>query len=281
MKPKWIAAIGVTLMVTAFCSRADAGWLILNWIEKPSAHGPSTQAEAEDRTEFLPLFSFDSNKQDEQSWTEPRQNLREGDLIAYRMDPWEARKKIFLQGKLNVVGYRLLKYGHVAMIVKDPEDETRLRLLSSWSFRGPNTQETLDSLREHSWDAYRMNQWERVDKERFYEFIGVVGQKAGKWYGYDFSGMVGLVNSNLRPGRPEEIGYSYICSTVIVAALQYAGVELDAYQRSGIADIVTPLQLVASKGRMIRPTDAIATQPEASHADASVQPDDGNPELPE
>ena len=256
MKKRRLMTVALTaLLIFTFHGTAAAEWNILAWMEKPSPHGPSAAAKPEERVEFEPLFSFDPARQAE-SWPELRRELREGDLIAFWKDPWEARKDIFLRGKLNVIGYRLFKYGHVAMVVKDPDDPTKLRLLSSWSFRGPNVQDDIDSLAWHSWDAYRMNQWDRVDKARFYEFIAVVRQKAEKWYGYDFPGMFGLVNSNLHPTNPEEIGHSYICSTVLVAALQYSGVELDAYRRLGVGDIVTPLQLVASGGRITTPVQS-------------------------
>jgi len=260
-------AVLSSILLVTFHTSADAAWDILNWMEKPAVHGPSAAAKPEERVEFAPLFSFDPERQSE-SWPELNGQLREGDLIAFWKEPWEARKEIFFQGKLNVIGYRLFKYGHVAMVVKDPEDPSRLRLLSSWSFRGPNVQDEIDALRAHSWDAYRMNGWERVDKTRFYEFIAVVRQKAEKWYGYDFVGMFGLVNSNLDPKTPEEIGHSYICSTVIVAALQYAGVELDAYRRLGVGDIVTPLQLVASAGKITAPPKSMNETAPAPDGDA-------------
>jgi hypothetical protein len=254
MKHRWIwGALTSLSLVAGNPDRTQAEWLALKWMERPSAHGPSTQAGPEDRIEFLPVLSFDKQKCDESGWRTIKSLLTEGDVIAYRKETWEARKEIFLQGKLNAIGYRLLKYGHLAMVVKDPNDERALRLLSSESFKGPNIGADLDSLQHYSWDVYRLNCWDRVDKKRLYEFIGLVRQKAERWYGYDFSGMFGLWNSNLDPRKPEQIGHDYICSTLILAALQYAGVELDAYQRHGIADIVTPLQIVNSKGRLIAP----------------------------
>jgi hypothetical protein len=220
-------------------------------MEKPSSHGPSTKARPEEQLEFLPVLSFDKKKCDESDYATIKSLLKEGDLIAYRKGTWEARKAIFLEGQLNAIGYSVFKYGHLAMVVKDSDEEGTLRLLSSESFKGPNIRDDLDTLQRYSWDAYRLNRWDSVDKKRLYEFIGLVRQKAEKWYGYDFSGMFGLWNSNLVPREPEEIGHDYICSTVILAALQYAGAELDAYQRRGIGDIVTPLQVVSSKGRLV------------------------------
>ena len=265
------------LLVGAYPAQTKADLFLLRWMETPAWNGPSTQAKPEDRTEFLPVSSFDKDRHDDQSWPAVRQNLKEGDMIAYKTETWKAVIEVFFKGGLNRFGYMLFKYGHMAIVVKDPNDENRLRLLSSWSLKGPNILEDLDTMKYHSWDSYRLNQWDRVDKKRFYEFVSIVRQKAESWTGYDFSGMFGLWNSNLQPSKPEEIGLSYTCSTVILAALYYAGVELDAYQRYGIADIVTPLQVVSSKGRIVPVPEVIfeaASEPEgltATSGDSSDQ----------
>jgi hypothetical protein len=239
--------------------QSDQGdWGMLKWMEKPARNSPSTLVKPQDRTDFVKVLSFDHHAHDGETWRAVRKNVKEGDVIAYKMEKWEARRGIFLKMGLNKIGYRLFKYGHMAIVVRDPDDAGSLRLLSSEAFRGPNILEDIDALKYHSWDSYRLNQWDRVDKKRFHEFISLVRQKAEHWYGYDFLGMFGLWNSNLQPTRPEDIGYSYICSTVVVAALNYAGVQLDVSQRQGIADIVTPLQLVMSRGRTVSPQTFIS-----------------------
>ncbi len=231
--------------------QSDQGeWVILNWVEKPAHNDSPMFAKGEDKTEFLKVYSFDK-KQNNESWRAVRQNIREGDLIAYRMGKWEARKNIFLKARINQIGYRLFKYGHLAIAIRESQDENTLLLLSSQAFKGPNIREDIDTLRNYSWDVYRLNQWDRVNRKRFYEFVDLVRQKAEKWYGYDFLGIFGLWNSNLRPNEPQDVSRTYSCSTVILAALHYAGVELDAFHRHGIADIVTPLQVVTSKGRIV------------------------------
>ena len=231
--------------------QSDQGeWVILNWVEEPAKNRSLILAEREDRTAFLKVYSFEKNQNNE-SWTSIRQNIQDGDLIAYRKDKWEARKNIFLKAQINQIGYRLFKYGHLAIAIREAEDENTLRLLSSQAFKGPNIREDIDTLRNYSWDVYRLNQWDRVKRKRFYEFVDLVRQKAGNWNGYDFRGIFGLWNSNLRPNKPQDVSRTYSCSTVILAALYYAGVELDAFHRHGIADIVTPLQVVTSKGRIV------------------------------
>ena len=233
-------------------SSVQAEWFVLRWIEKPAKNGPSTKVERKDRAHFLHRASYDHLKESAESFLERKSELREGDVIAYKLDKADARRKIFLEGKLNIIGYRLLKYGHLGIVIKDPEDPSRLRLFSSHSFVGPNVKEKLDTLITHSWDCYRLDKWDRVDKPRLYDFVAKVRKRAEAWYGYDFSGMFGLWNSNLQPEKPSKIGHDYICSTVIVAALYYSGLELDAVQRSGVLDLVTPKQVVSSDGRFIQ-----------------------------
>ena len=229
------------------------GWFILKWMEKPSDNGPSKKAAPEDLAQFKQVHAFDHDK-DDAAFKRTLEQLREGDVLAYRLGKWEARKEIFT-GKLNKLAYRLYKYGHLAIVVRDPEDMSKLRIFSSESFKGPNMREGLETLRTHSFDVYRLNKWERVDQARLNEFVQVAMKKAGRWYGYDFSGMFGLWNSNLKPAKPEEVGHDYICSTIVLTALHYSGVELDAPKRAGLFDLVTPAQVVNSKGRYIAPPD--------------------------
>jgi hypothetical protein len=248
---KGIAAL--CLLVIASCAPGakdtkNEGWHTLRWIEKPSSRGVSQQADPVNRTRFDFVTDFD--QQDPQSFDARKAELREGDLIAYWMKKRAARHAIF-RGNLNSVGYRLLSYGHLAMVVKDPDDPNKLVLLSSQSFKGANIKENVETLKDHSWNSYRLDQWDRIDKSRLREFVKLSSAKAGHWAGYDFSGMFALWNSNLKPDHAEHIGHDYICSTVVVAALYYSGLELDAVQRGGLLDLVSPKQVVTSKGRII------------------------------
>lgn len=262
-----IATLGLCSLL-ASCSHQPAedsrhhGLFVLQWVEKPSSHGPSQQAKPEDRTEFLPITSFDQTQP--ATFAEKKRQLREGDLIAYWMKKDEARQAI-AKGDLTKIGYRLLNYGHLAIMVKDPQDRKQLLLFSSQSFKGPNTQETVESLADHSWDAYRLDQWNRIDTARLHEFVGLAKAKAGNWAGYDFSGMFGLWNSNLQPEDPKRIGNDYICSTIVVAALYYSGLQLDAVQREGLLDLVSPQQVVSSKGCIIPLPDVTLQSQEISN----------------
>ncbi len=248
---KSIAAICLLALAACAPSAKDEknqGWHTLRWAEKPAAHGVSQQADPKDRTQFDFITSFDEDEPE--TFGSRKATLREGDLVAYWMKKGEARRAIS-KGNFNSIGYRLLSYGHLAIVVKDPENKGKLRLFSSQSFKGANIREDIDTLEDHSWDSYRLDQWNRIDKKRLYEFVELAQSKAGHWAGYDFSGMFALWNSNLKPSHSHKIGRDYICSTIVVAALYYSGLELDAAQRDGLLDLVSPKQVVASKGRII------------------------------
>lgn len=255
-----IIGLALISMLSSSVLAADAtdeapsnGWFILRWMESPSKNGPSKFADPKDVAKFKKIASFE-HKQNDAAFKTTLAQLQEGDVLAYRLGKWEARKEIFT-GKLNKVAYRLYQYGHLAIVVRDPEDMSKLRIFSSESFKGPNMREGLETLRTHTFDIYRLNQPERIDKTRMNEFVQLAMKKAGHWYGYDFSGMFGLWNSNLKPNKPEEIGHDYICSTIVLTALHYSGVQLDANENGGVLDIVTPGQVVKSKGRYVAPPD--------------------------
>ncbi len=244
-------SVGFVMLLLAGCAASpqhEGGWFVLRWIERPAADGPSKHATAAAHTHFNMIASYE-HEAGKAAFDKVIAGLREGDVIAYRMGMGESTREI-LTGHLSKVGYSVLKYGHLAVLTEEGTPGT-LRLFSSESFKGPNTAEGIDTLAEHSFDVYRLDKWAQVDVKRFHEFVRLAKEKAGKWYGYDFSGMFGLWNSNMEPRKPQEIGHDYICSTVVVTAYYYAGVELDAVQRGGVADIVTPLQVVSGDGRLV------------------------------
>jgi hypothetical protein len=248
---KLIASLCLLFLVACSTGTRDVqnrGLYVLRWVEKPSSRGVSEQADPKDRTQFDFVVGFDQQKPG--TFVDRKRQLREGDLVAYWMKKNESRKAI-LKGDVNKIGYRLLDYGHLAMLARDPDNPDKMVLLSSQSFKGANTEEDIDTLIDHSWDAYRLDQWERIDQARLQEFIKHASSKAGHWAGYDFSGMFAMWNSNLKPDHLDKVGHDYICSTIVVAALYYSGLELDAVQRKGLLDLVSPKQVVTSKGRII------------------------------
>lgn len=257
-----MGAATLSLLLLNACTTApkpEGGWFVLKWMEKPGRVASPAPMTTENETRFLQVASYDPKGpegQEKVSLAEVTTSLREGDVIAYRMGAWEARKDILL-GDVAKIGYRLFKYGHLAIVARDPADISRLRIFSSQSFRGPNVREGLDTLEDHHFDVYRLEHAERVDWTRLTEFVDVAIKKAGNVLGYDFSGMFGLWNSNLKPTKPEEIGHDYICSTVVATALYYTGVDMNVSSRHGALDIVTPLQVVEGRGHFVRPAEGV------------------------
>jgi len=186
------------------------------------------------------------------AWADIAGTLKVGDVIAYRKDKWSARRELFAEGKVTVIGYRFFKYGHLAIVVEDPKVPGRMALFTSQSKKGVNMDEDIDSLRTHNWDAWRLDQWHRVDEERIREGILRCQEKSGHFFGYDFTGMFALWNENLKPEDVDDFGTEYICSTAVVTLLYYGGFESDATPRQGM-DLITPYQVVRARGRFVKP----------------------------
>jgi hypothetical protein len=197
----------------------------------------------------------------DEEWKESfTSQLQVGDVIAYRKEKWRGRREILAEGKFTVVGYRLFKYGHLAIVAEDPENPGHKVLFTSQSQIGVNIDEDVDTLRIHNWDAYRLDKWDRVNKERFREYVDHCRKAAGHFFGYDFTGMFALWNENLRPTEKSNIGSEYICSTSVLTILYYAGFESDAIRRDGWLDLVTPYQVVKASGRFIPLPEGGATE---------------------
>lgn len=251
----WVLMSGA-LLALGGCASSPAphgGWYALRWMEKPARPSQSATVEdttaADDMTRFVQIASHDP-KEGDVALAAVVAQLQEGDVIAYRLGAWEARMKL-LTGDVGKIGYRLFRYGHLAVMVRDPDDENALRVFSSEMFRGANTRFGVESLAGQHFDVFRLEHNERIQRKRLNEFVQIALKKSGNLFGYDFSGVFGLWNSRMTPDRPEAIGSSYICSTVVVTAFYYAGVRLDVSARHGVLDLVTPLQVVEAEGRFI------------------------------
>ena len=202
-------------------------------------------------------FSGFFTKQDEITsgdWTFFANQLQVGDVIAYRKEKWSARRELFAEGKLTVIGYRFFKYGHLAIVVEDPGLPGRKVLFTSQGVKGVNLNEDIDSLRTHNWDAYRLDKWNRIDTDRIMQGVLSCEEEAGHFFGYDFTGMLALWNENLKPEQVSEFGTEYICSTSVVTLLYFGGFESDATPRQNL-DLITPYQVVRAKGRFVTPPE--------------------------
>ena len=243
---------------------ASLGGLALSaWILRGRAHPPASIEAWRTTCWVSGLVLFTSlvytltgaasghRKISDEEWKALTAKLQVGDVIAYRKEKWRGRREILSEGKHTVVGYRLFKYGHLAIVAEDPENPEHKVLFTSQSKIGVNIDEDVDTLRIHNWDAYRLDKWDRVNKERFREYVDHCRAAAGHFFGYDFTGMFALWNENLRPTEKSNIGSEYICSTSVLTILYYAGFESDAIRRDGWLDLVTPYQVVKAAGRII------------------------------
>lgn len=253
MRVVLLAAV-ILLAACADAPREHQGVWVLRWMEAPTSAADLAAVPESDRVCFRKVGSWDPDAPlaAPDAFAIARDSLLEGDVLAFRLGGAEAARSI-ATGNLNHVAYGLYRYGHLAIVVKDPARRGHLVQFSSQSFKGPNTDEGLDLLAGHRWDVYRLDRRDRIDTARLDEFVRVAREKAGHWYGYDFIGMFGIANAELHPDTPAEVGRWYICSTVVLAALHYAGVRLDCDRNHGVGDLVTPAQVVASRGRIVPP----------------------------
>ena len=172
--------------------------------------------------------------------------------MAARLGKLKAGSDLFLKGKTYAAGYTFFKYGHLDLVLRDPDGGGELVLFTCDGTNGVNSKRHLSDLGDRDWDVYRMKDWIRVDRERLFEFARTSITKAKGAESYDDLSALGLRNANLKPKTQEDIGGGYTCATVIAAALYYAGAELDQTRSSSHIDIVTPKQVVTSKGRFFR-----------------------------
>lgn len=188
-----------------------------------------------------------------------RKTIQEGDVIAFRMTEKEKRDGVS-HGDVRTVGYMVMKYAHLAIVVKDPKDPKVLRLYTSQGARGPNILDGLDELEIHTIDIYRLDRWRQLDMVRLSEFVEISLKKKNKIFGYNFIGMVGIWSNYLEPKSPKEIGDDYLCSTAVAAALHYSGLDLDAVRCCEAFNMISPLRVVTSTGRIMPPDKMVADE---------------------
>jgi hypothetical protein len=199
------------------------------------------------------VFSKQDDVTDD-DWVFFANELRIGDVIAYRKEKWSARRELFAKGELTVVGYPFFKYGHLAIVVEDPGLPGSKALFTSQGVKGVNLGGNLDTLRANNWDAYRLDKWDRIDMDRIRQGILSCESESGRFFGYVLAGMLTLWNKNFNSDQVSGFGAEYVCSTSIVTLLYFGGFESDAAPRQNL-DIITPYQVVRAKGRFVRPPE--------------------------
>ena len=229
-----------------------------SWVQRAWVPKPSRLAKHEDRLAFKRVASY-RRSDDESGLAEKTKLLREGDLVAASLGKFESSGNLILGRGMNYIAHTLLDYGHLDLVIKDPAGSDELVLFTCMTKEGVNIERRLKDLGNRDWDVYRLKNWDRVDRDRLYEFVQVGLERGRNTETYDNFSAIGFWNANLKPKNKGDIGGGYICSTAIVSALYYAGVELDNMRNSSYVDLVSPKQVVTSKGRFFRHNDRLST----------------------
>ncbi len=175
-----------------------------------------------------------------------RQALRPGDVIAFHMSHREAWKHL-RKGSIQKLPYELFRYGHIALVVPNTQHSNQEhRLLQVAIQQAVNVDSDLDYLSEKSWHVFRPPPGS-INTEKLEEFTHqVITTASNPKSAYDYSGILGLRNAPSNPNSILEIGHEFSCATLVLAALHYSGYKLQAIHRNGLADIVTPSQVIHS-----------------------------------
>ncbi|BDS06116.1 hypothetical protein NT6N_11560 [Oceaniferula spumae] len=190
---------------------------------------------------------------DQSKFSQATAQLRAGDVLAFYMSHREARDYL-KRGAIQKVPYELFRFGHVSIIVPDPEKPLRsqntndFKLLQVAMKQAVTARVSLEYLRDKSWIAYRPPT-DSVDIVRLQSFAREsVSKCCSPDKSYDFRATFGLGNGNIFPKTTDEIRTSYTCTTLIVAALSYSGFDLHAVKRNGRIDVLTPRQVIDAWG---------------------------------
>ena len=152
------------------------------------------------------------------------------------------------KGRIQKIPYELFQYGHLAVVVPDPTGGDEKRLLQVAMKQAVNAGEGLDYLDDKRWRLFRPPAGS-IDVGRLAEFTRIACERAADpKKAYDYPGVLGWKNAPWRPEDDGDIGQRFSCATLVVAALHYSGFELDAVHRGGRLDVVTPRQVVRSRG---------------------------------
>ncbi|GAA5478974.1 hypothetical protein [Haloferula helveola] len=178
---------------------------------------------------------------------ERKGRIRYGDVVAFYMTHDESLSALS-KGTIQKVPYELFRYGHVALVVPDPAGTGEPKLLQVAMKQAVNADEGLGYLDGKRWHAYRPPSGS-VNVNRLGEFTRTVVERADDpKEAYDYGGVLGWKNRPWQPESVADVGESYSCATLVVAGLHYAGYELDAVHRGGRLDVVTPRQVIESRG---------------------------------
>ncbi len=242
---EWAALmLGVVLFASCGGDTMHRGRLPFTLMERAPRAGTSAKVAARGEPQALrEIGGHDGGEVPE----DLERQLQFGDVVTFYMSHDEALGALS-KGKIQKLPYELFQYGHLALVVPDPHGRRGKRLLQVAMKEAVNADEGLDYLDGKRWRLFRPPTGS-IDDDRLGEFARLACQRAhDPKRAYDYAGVLGWKNAPWRPGEAEEVGDRFSCATLVVAGLWYSGFELDAVHRGGRLDIVTPRQVVSSRG---------------------------------
>ncbi|MCP5537337.1 MAG: hypothetical protein H7A51_14035 [Akkermansiaceae bacterium] len=196
-----------------------------------------------------------SYRKGDTNFEQVKNQIREGDVIAFWMTRKEARTGLF-NVRMGALAYLTLDYGHSAIVVRLPGRKPPLRLFSCLPQIGSHFSAGLDELKEKKFMVFRLDRWDEMDAERLREFARIARKKSDQGFAYDYLAACGIWNNDLKPREQHEIQGSYTCSTSVAAALHYAGFDMANVKKRSMFQLVSPKKVFTSKGRIMRSTRA-------------------------
>ena len=152
------------------------------------------------------------------------------------------------KGKIQKFPYELFRYGHLAIVVPDPNGTGELRLLQVAMKQAVSAVDGLEYLSDKTWEIHRPPT-APIDLARLNEFTARVTENTSDpKHAFDYVSVTGWNNSPRQPEHESNIGDKFSCATLVIAGLHYSGYELDAVHRGGRFDLVTPRQVIESHG---------------------------------
>jgi len=236
-------ALAVAYISSCTQSPIHNGRLPFSLMEKPPSERSAKRKLSGDiqKMEKLMTYHADKNKSE---LKENKRQIKNGDVIAFYMSHKEAGEYL-KKAKVQKVPYELFRYGHLGIVVPDPDNPNKKKLLQLAMKQVANIDDDLSYLDDKNWVVYRPAS---IDEKKLSEFTQSALSKSKLKKAYDYSGAFGIKNAKHKPTKESEIAKEYTCCTIVVAALYYSGYELHSTHRGGILDIITPRQVVESWG---------------------------------
>lgn len=240
--------ISLTTLLLCQCSSSvhHKGVIPFSLLESPTSKRSAESVSQLGTVAKMNLFCHYSPTQSH-SFQQLSRHLQAGDVIAFSMSQSEAWGQL-KRAKIQKTSYLLFSYGHLALVVPDQTHPSKLKLLQTAMRQTANIGSDMSYLSDKTWYAYRPPAGS-INLSQLSQFTHLV-TRSSKPVSYDYTATLGLTNGNIHPAIPCELRKKYTCTTLVVAALHYAGFQLHSARRYGLLDIITPRQVIESWGSL-------------------------------